>query len=82
MSGKPVTLRKHAIFKHHYRRAAGSAADFHSLDAAARWALLRTQVEADRSSERGTLLAIFESRNSRRDEVLAALEEGRQTHVK
>ncbi len=82
MTGKPVAIRKHAFLKRHYRRAVDSTVDFHKLDAGHQWALLRTEVEADSTAGRDTLLALFDSRVARRDEVLTALEEGRQTYAK
>jgi hypothetical protein len=77
---KPVSIRRHAILKRHYKRAVAAAPDFHSLSSTAQWALLRDQVQADITPAGPTLLEILDSRASRRDEVIAALEEGRQAH--
>jgi hypothetical protein len=74
---RPVALRKHAILKHHYRRAVAATPDFQTLNSPGQWAVLRDQVKADPTSGASGLLDILDSRESRRDEVLAALEEGR-----
>jgi hypothetical protein len=66
-------IRRHAIFKREYRRAA-RAADFHTLTSAAQWALLRAEVLAGAPDGKSSLLEILDSRESRRDEVLARLE--------
>jgi hypothetical protein len=57
-----------------------ATADFHNLNAASQWTALRAQVQADATAQRSTLLETLDSRASRRDEVLAALEEGRQAY--
>ena len=75
MSGKPIVIRKHAILKHHYRRATKATPRFHELDSVDQWALLRKQVEDDVTPMGVTLLKIMDNREGRRDEVLRALEE-------
>lgn len=82
MSTKPVSIRRHAILKHHYRRAVLSTAHFHQLSRAEQWALLRDQVRTDTTPLASRLLDILNSRESRRDEVMAALEDGRQAHTR
>jgi hypothetical protein len=77
MNRKPVVIRKHAILKHHYRRAVKATPQFHELDALSQWAALRRQVEGDATAIGATLLTIMDSREGRRDEVLGALERGR-----
>jgi hypothetical protein len=79
---KPVAIRKHAILKRHYSRAVKATPQFHQLDAIGRWAVLRQQVEADATPIGATLLKIMDSREGRRDEVLSALEDARQTTVR
>jgi hypothetical protein len=79
---RPVSLRKHAILKHHYRRAVASTADFHSLSLGARWLLLRDQILMDSTPAGSKMLDIFNSREPRQAEVIAALEEGRQEHMR
>jgi len=78
MNRKPVEIRKHAILKHHYRRAVQATPQFHQLDAIGQWAVLRQQVEADTTAIAATLLKIMDSREARRVEVLSALEDARQ----
>lgn len=73
MAGKPVAIRKHAILKHHYRRAVKATPQFHQLDAVNQWAVLRKQVEEDETPMGATLLKIMDNREERRDEVLSAL---------
>lgn len=77
MSRKPVVIRKHAILKHHYRRAVKATPQFHQLDAIGQWAALRRQIEGDATPIGATLLTIMDSREGRRDEVLGALERAR-----
>ena len=81
MNRKPVALRKHAILKHHYRRAVKATPQFHDLDESRRWAVLRSQVESDVTPTGATLLKIMDTREARRHEVLTALEAARQAHV-
>ena len=76
MSPKPVTIRKHAILKHHYRRAVAATPQFHQLDPINQWAVLRKQVEDDVTPIGATLLKIMDNRQERRDEVLTSLAEG------
>jgi hypothetical protein len=73
----PVSLRRHAILKQHYRRAVAATPGFQTLAPSARWALLRAEVQADPNSGPSGLLDVLDSREPRRDDVLAALEEGR-----
>lgn len=80
MSPKPRSIHRHAILKHPYRRAVASTPDFHNLDGSGQWAALREQVIADTAAGADSLLDIMDSRASRRDEVLAALEDAR-THT-
>jgi len=68
-------LRKHAIFKHHYRRAVATTPEFHQLDTDAQWAALRKQVEDDTTTQGTALKVILEERAERRGQVLNALEE-------
>lgn len=78
----PTSIRRHAIFKRHYRRAVKASPEFHSLEPSARWALLRAQVIADVTPGAATLLQTLDNREPRRDEVLAKLEEARQTFLR
>jgi hypothetical protein len=71
------TIRRHAIFKREYRRAVAATADFHTMTPAAQWALLREEVLAGAADGQSSLLDMLDSREPRRDEVLAGLEEGR-----
>ena len=82
MAAQRVTIRRHAILKNHYRRAVATTSTFHTLSLAGQWALLREQVEADSTSGGTALLDIMDSREPRRDEVLAALEDARQSHTR
>ena len=82
MAARPVTIRKHAILKHQYRRAVALTPDFHNLSLNARWALLRDQVLLDSTPAGAKLLDIFNSREPRQAEVIAALEEGRQAYAR
>lgn len=75
---RPVSHRRHAILKHHYRRTVAAAPDFATLPPTGQWALLREQVKNDATSGPSGLLDILDSREPRRDEVLEALEEGRR----
>jgi hypothetical protein len=77
-----VAIRRHAIFKHQYRRVVANAADFHRMPLAAQWTLLRAQVVAESSGGQSPLVEMLDSRESRRDEVLAKLEDGRQQDSK
>lgn len=81
MDARPV-IRKHAILKRHYRRAVAATPTFHTLGADVQWALLRDEVQADSTPAGAGLLEIMKKREARRDEVLAALEEGRQAHLR
>jgi hypothetical protein len=74
---KPVAIRRHAILKHHYRRAVAGTPNFHDLDGRHQWAALREQVVNDAAPRPSDLLAILDSREPRRDEVLSALKVGR-----
>jgi hypothetical protein len=80
MSAEARPIHRHALFKRQYRRAVAATAGFHDLTAARQWAALRAQVQTDATDAGSTLLETFDSRESRRDQVLAALEEGRQAH--
>ena len=60
------------------RWAVAATPDFHNLNGTGQWAALRGQVKADAAAGEEDLLGIMDSREARRDEVLAALEEGRQ----
>ena len=71
------TIRRHAIFKREYRRAVAATADFHNMTPAAQWALLREEVMAGATDGQPGLLDMLDSRESRREEVLAGLEEAR-----
>ena len=77
MDRNRVQLRKHAIFKHHYRRAVATTPEFHQLDTDAQWAALRRQVDDDTTLQGSALRAILDERAPRRDQVLSALEEAR-----
>jgi hypothetical protein len=79
---KPVSIRRHAILKHPYRRAVRSSPDFHTLTAAGQWDLLRAEVQLDTTPAGVSLLEILNSREPRRDEVLAALEGAHQADVR
>jgi hypothetical protein len=78
MTARPIGLRRHAILKHPYRRTVAATPGFHDLDGSGQWAALRGQVQAEAAAGQSNLLDIMDSRAGRRDEVLAALEEGRQ----
>lgn len=78
MHHSSVPVRRHAIFKRPYRRVVASAGDFHNLTSEAQWALLRAQLIAEAATGEPSLLDVLDSRESRRDEVLANLEEGRR----
>ncbi len=80
MAAQRVSIRHHAILKNHYRRAVLASPGFHDLSLAGQWQLLRGEVEADTTLAGLSLLDILNSREPRRDEVLAALEEARQAH--
>ena len=82
MSAKPVSIRRHAILKHQYRRAVRSTPDFHNLNAAGQWALLRAEVVSDTTPAGVSLLEILNSREPRREEVLAALEGAHQADIR
>jgi hypothetical protein len=82
VSSKPVAIRRHAILKHQYRRAVRSTPDFHTMNAAAQWAVLRAEVLADTTPAGASLLEILNSREPRRDEVLAALEGAHQADLR
>jgi hypothetical protein len=75
---RAVQIRRHAIFKRHYRRAVASTPGFHELDLSAQWGLLRDQILVDRSEDSARLLEIFHSRDPRRAEVISELEQARQ----
>jgi len=78
MNAKPI-VRRHAILKNPYRRTVKATPDFHNLDGKAQWAALRSQVIAEAGAAgESSLIDVMDSREPRRDEVLAALEEGRQ----
>jgi hypothetical protein len=78
MQNHSVAVRRHAIFKHPYRRAVAAADDFHNLTTAAQWALLRAQLAAEAASGAPSLVDVLDSRESRRDDVLAKLEHARR----
>jgi hypothetical protein len=78
MAHAPVAHRRHAIFKHHYRRAVDATPGFHELDLSAQWQLLRDQVQVDPAPHTRELLTIMDRREPRRQEVIAALEQARQ----
>ena len=82
MARRPITLRRHAILKHHYRRAVAATPGFHDLDFVARWQLMREEVLADASPTSSRLLEIMDSREPRRADVIAALEDARQAEWK
>ena len=82
MSPRPVSHRRHAILKRHYRRAVTATQDYHQRSQVEQWALLRAQVQADTTPTGPGLLEVMDRREPRRDEVLAALEEGRQAHTR
>jgi hypothetical protein len=78
MQNRSIEVRRHAIFKHHYRRAVAATNDFHDMTPVARWALLRAQLVAEAATGVSQLVDVLDSREPRRDEVLAKLEEGRR----
>jgi hypothetical protein len=82
LPAKPISIRRHAILKHQYRRAVRSTPDFHNLNPAGQWALLRAEVLSETTPESASLLEILNSREPRRDEVLAALELAHQADVR
>ena len=73
----PVAIRRHAILKQQYRRAVALTPDFQDLDLGRQWALLRDQVLVDSTPAGARLLDIFNSRQPRQAQVIAALEEAR-----
>jgi hypothetical protein len=75
---KPRVIRRHAIFKRQYRRVVAATAEFHSLPVTAQWSLLRAQLVTEAAAGRSSLVEVLDSRSSRRDEVLAGLEDARQ----
>ena len=82
MNRSPVPIRKHAIFKHHYRRVVAATPQFHQLDTNAQWAVLRTHIDGDATAKGATLRAIMDDRSARRAEVLSALEEARRNSIR
>ena len=72
-----MLIRKHAIFKRHYRRAVAATPAFHQLDTDAQWAALRKQVDDDATLQGSALRVIMDERAPRRGQVLNALEEAR-----
>jgi hypothetical protein len=78
MQNRSVEVRRHAIFKHQYPRAVAAANDFHNMTPAVQWAMLRAQLVAEAATGTSSLLDVFDSRESRRDDVLAKLENGRR----
>ena len=76
MEQHPGVIRRHALFKRQYRRVIAAVTDFHSLLPEAQWELLRAQVVAETVTRESTLLDALDRRASRRDEVLAGLENG------
>jgi len=78
---RSVVVRRHAIFKRQYRRVVAAISDFHNLEPAAQWTLLRAQVLAETPTGTSALVDTLDQRASRRDEVLASLEVGRQHDV-
>jgi hypothetical protein len=76
------TIRRHAIFKREYRRIVARTADFHNLTAAQQWALLRGEVLAGAVKDDSALLAVLDSREPRREQVLAGLEDARRLRRK
>ena len=82
MSPNPVVIRKHAILKHHYRRAVKATPQFHRLDTVSQWAVLRTHVERDVTPAGARLLTIMDTREARREEVLNALEQARRNQIR
>jgi hypothetical protein len=77
MQHRPA-IRRHAILKRQYRRVVAAATDFHNMTPAGQWALLRAQVVAEAATGESSLVDTLDSRESRRDEVLSSLEDGRQ----
>jgi hypothetical protein len=82
MSPHPVVIRKHAILKHHYRRAVRDTPQFHELDAVSQWAVLRRHVENDVTPTGARLLTVMDAREARREEVLNALEQARRDRIR
>jgi hypothetical protein len=76
------TIQRHAIFKREYRRVVAASADFHNMTPEAQWALLRGEVLAGAGDGPSALLDMLDSRESRRDEVLAGLEEARVARLR
>ena len=76
-----TTIHRHAIFKREYRRVVARTVDFHNLTASEQWALLRGEVLAHAPEDDSALLAILDSREPRRDQVLAGLEDARRSAV-
>jgi hypothetical protein len=82
MNRTPVTIRKHAILKRHYRRAVAATPEFHQLDTNGQWAVLRKQIDDDATPLGATLRTIMDERSARRNEVLSALEEARRNSIR
>jgi hypothetical protein len=78
---RSVPVRRHAIFKRQYRRAVAAASGFHTMTPASQWALLRAQLIAEAATGEPSLIDMLDSRESRRDEVLAELEVGRRSDL-
>lgn len=78
MPNRSVVVRRHAIFKNQYRRVVAAADGFHGLTPADQWALLRAQLVSEAAAGEPSLLDVLDSRESRRDDVLAGLEDGRR----
>jgi hypothetical protein len=78
---KPRVIRRHAIFKRQYRRVVAATSEFHTMPAAAQWSLLRAQLVTEAAAGQSSLVEVLDSRSSRRDEVLAGLEDARQQDI-
>ena len=76
-----LVIRRHAIFKRQYRRVVDAISDFHNLNTAAQWHLLRAQVVAEAVTGESGRLEILDRRASRRDQVLTSLEQGRRSDL-
>ena len=77
MANSSIAIRRHAIFKRHYRRAVAATPGFHELDLGTRWRLLRDHVSVDPGPDAARLLEIMDSREPRQAQVLAELERAR-----
>ena len=56
MANSSIAIRRHAIFKRHYRRAVAATPGFHDLELGAQWRLLRDHISVDPGPDAARLL--------------------------